>query len=122
MGGNAKDIYTKLPRYPSLFRVYVNDVDGGGDDASYDFFMVTVVRYAIRCARPQVNISEECRETILATDVTAYDIFDSARAEVLAVMEVRVTGRKPCAASNMCCVYYYILRVDQVHQAAKGTR
>lgn len=36
----------------------------------------------------QVNISEECREKVLATDVTAYDIFDDARAEVLAVMEV----------------------------------
>lgn len=36
----------------------------------------------------QVNISGECRERILATDVTAYDIFDEARTEVLAVMEV----------------------------------
>lgn len=36
----------------------------------------------------QVNISEECREKVLATDATAYDIFDDARAEVLAVMEV----------------------------------
>ena len=36
----------------------------------------------------QVNISEECREKVLGTDVTAYDIFDDARAEVLAVMEV----------------------------------
>lgn len=36
----------------------------------------------------QVNISEECREKVLATDVTAYDIFDDARAEVLEVMEV----------------------------------
>ena len=38
----------------------------------------------------QVNISGECRERILATDVTAYDIFDEARTEVLAVMEVRM--------------------------------
>lgn len=36
----------------------------------------------------QVNISEECRERVLATDVTAYDIFDEARTEVLTVMEV----------------------------------
>lgn len=36
----------------------------------------------------KVNISGECRDTVLATDVTAYDIFDEARAEVLLVMEV----------------------------------
>ena len=42
----------------------------------------------------QVNISGECRERILATDVTAYDIFDEARAEVLAVLEVCVRERK----------------------------
>lgn len=42
----------------------------------------------------QVNISAECREKILATDVTAFDLFDDARAEVLAVMEVRA----PCQA------------------------
>ena len=37
----------------------------------------------------QVNISGECREKILGTDVMAFDIFDEARAEVLALMEVR---------------------------------
>ena len=37
----------------------------------------------------QVNISGECRERILATDVTAFNIFDEARKEVLTVMEVR---------------------------------
>jgi len=36
----------------------------------------------------QVNISGECREQILATDVTAFSIFDGARKEVLEVMEV----------------------------------
>ena len=41
-----------------------------------------------RCYR-QVNISGECREKILGTDVMAFDIFDEARAEVLALMEVR---------------------------------
>lgn len=38
--------------------------------------------------RWQVNISGGCREAILSTDVTAHDIFDRARAEVLALMEV----------------------------------
>ncbi|CAN0440027.1 unnamed protein product, partial [Laminaria digitata] len=48
-----------------------------------------IVEQYIREGSPdQVNISEECRERVLATDVTAYDIFDDARAEVLAVMEV----------------------------------
>eukprot|EP00904_Undaria_pinnatifida_P012481 jgi/Undpi1/8363/HiC_scaffold_25.g10831.m1 len=47
-----------------------------------------IVEQYIREGSPdQVNISEECREKVLATDVTAYDIFDDARAEVLAVME-----------------------------------
>ncbi|CAM9700874.1 unnamed protein product [Ectocarpus sp. 4 AP-2014] len=35
----------------------------------------------------QVNVSGACREKILATDVTAFDIFEEARAEVLVVME-----------------------------------
>ena len=34
-----------------------------------------------------MNISGHCREAVLATDVTAYDIFDGARSEVLDVME-----------------------------------
>ncbi|CAB1104899.1 unnamed protein product [Ectocarpus sp. CCAP 1310/34] len=47
-----------------------------------------IVEQYIREGGPdQVNISGECREEILSTDVTAYDIFDRARAEVLAVME-----------------------------------
>ncbi|CAN0088475.1 unnamed protein product [Ectocarpus sp. 12 AP-2014] len=47
-----------------------------------------IVEQYIREGSPgQVNISGECREEILSTDVTAYDIFDRARAEVLAVME-----------------------------------
>ncbi|CAM9258383.1 unnamed protein product, partial [Scytosiphon promiscuus] len=47
-----------------------------------------IVEQFIRDGAPdQVNISEECRDKILATDVTAYDIFDDARKEVLAVME-----------------------------------
>lgn len=52
----------------------------------------------MRCVS-QVNISEECRERILATDVTAYDIFDEARAEVLAVLEV--SGL--CRNCTTCC-------------------
>lgn len=52
------------------------------------------VRHCLNDTYGQVNISEECREKVLATDVTAYDIFDDARAEVLAVMEVSVTP--PC--------------------------
>lgn len=41
------------------------------------------------CAEsPQVNVSGACREKILETDVTAFDIFEEARAEVLVVMEV----------------------------------
>ncbi|CAN0477642.1 unnamed protein product [Ectocarpus sp. 12 AP-2014] len=35
----------------------------------------------------QVNVSGACREKILTTDVTAFDIFEEARAEVLVVME-----------------------------------
>ncbi|CAB1106681.1 unnamed protein product [Ectocarpus sp. CCAP 1310/34] len=53
-----------------------------------DFYLDSLDREEIKeyFAR-QVNISGECREEILSTDVTAYDIFDRARAEVLAVME-----------------------------------
>ncbi|CAM9247127.1 unnamed protein product [Ectocarpus sp. 4 AP-2014] len=49
--------------------------------------MRIVAQYIREGAPDQVNISGECREEILSTDVTAYDIFDRARAEVLTVME-----------------------------------
>ncbi|CAN0187627.1 unnamed protein product, partial [Ectocarpus sp. 13 AM-2016] len=49
--------------------------------------MRIVDQYIKEGARDQVNVSGACREKILATDVTAFDIFDEARAEVLAVME-----------------------------------
>ncbi|CAM9864575.1 unnamed protein product [Ectocarpus sp. 6 AP-2014] len=49
--------------------------------------MRIVEQYIREGSHDQVNISGECREEILSTDVTAYDIFDRARAEVLAVME-----------------------------------
>ncbi|CAM9276032.1 unnamed protein product, partial [Pylaiella littoralis] len=49
--------------------------------------MRIVEQYIREGAPDQVNISGECRDTVLATDVTAYDIFDEARAEVLLVME-----------------------------------
>ncbi|CAN0141568.1 unnamed protein product, partial [Ectocarpus sp. 4 AP-2014] len=49
--------------------------------------MRIVEQYIKEGARDQVNVSGACREKILATDVTAFDIFDEARAEVLAVME-----------------------------------
>ncbi|CAM9367670.1 unnamed protein product [Sphacelaria rigidula] len=39
------------------------------------------------CAKT-VNISGKCREKLLSTDVTEYEIFDQARAEVLSVMEM----------------------------------
>ncbi|CBJ31534.1 signal transducer, putative [Ectocarpus siliculosus] len=49
--------------------------------------MRIVDQYIREGAAEQVNISGRCREEILSTDVTAYDIFDHARAEVLALME-----------------------------------
>ncbi|CAN0036855.1 unnamed protein product [Ectocarpus sp. 12 AP-2014] len=49
--------------------------------------MRIVARYIREGAPEQVNISVACREEILSTDVTAYDIFDRAREEVLALME-----------------------------------
>ncbi|CAN0228913.1 unnamed protein product, partial [Ectocarpus fasciculatus] len=49
--------------------------------------MRIVEQYIRQGAPEQVNISGRCREEILSTDVTAYDIFDHARAEVLALME-----------------------------------
>ncbi|CBJ31529.1 signal transducer, putative [Ectocarpus siliculosus] len=49
--------------------------------------MRIVAQYIREGAPDQVNISGECREEILSTDVTAYDIFDRARVEVLTVME-----------------------------------
>ncbi|CAM9384392.1 unnamed protein product [Ectocarpus fasciculatus] len=49
--------------------------------------MRIVARYIRDGAPEQVSISEACREEIVSTNVTAYDIFDRARAEVLAVME-----------------------------------
>ncbi|CAN0106221.1 unnamed protein product [Ectocarpus fasciculatus] len=49
--------------------------------------MRIVDQYIREGAPDQVNISGECRDMILSTDVTAYDIFDRARAEVLEVME-----------------------------------
>ncbi|CBJ31531.1 signal transducer, putative [Ectocarpus siliculosus] len=49
--------------------------------------MRIVAQYIKEGAPEEVNISGECREEILSTDVTAYDIFDRARVEVLTVME-----------------------------------
>ncbi|CAM9372968.1 unnamed protein product [Ectocarpus fasciculatus] len=49
--------------------------------------MRIVDQYIREGAPDQVNISGECREDILSTDVTAYDIFDRARTEVLDLME-----------------------------------
>ncbi|CAM9864710.1 unnamed protein product [Ectocarpus sp. 6 AP-2014] len=49
--------------------------------------MRIVDQYIREGAPDQVNISGECRDEILSTHVTAYDIFDRARAEVLEVME-----------------------------------
>ncbi|CAN0084437.1 unnamed protein product [Ectocarpus sp. 13 AM-2016] len=47
-----------------------------------------IVDQFIREGAPdQVNISGECRDDILSTHATAFDIFDRARAEVLDVME-----------------------------------
>lgn len=67
----------------------------------------------------QVNISEECRERLLATDVTAYDIFDEARAEVLAVMEVcafQIFGR--CFLSylqNLSSNFHHVLGISSAY-------
>ncbi|CAM9258459.1 unnamed protein product [Scytosiphon promiscuus] len=55
--------------------------------ASQAVTMRIVDRFVREDSPDQVNISQECRDHILATDVTAYDIFDGARKEVLAVME-----------------------------------
>ncbi|CAM9705339.1 unnamed protein product [Ectocarpus fasciculatus] len=49
--------------------------------------MRIVARYIREGAPEQVNLSGACRQAILSTDVTAHDIFDRARAEVLALME-----------------------------------
>ena len=73
-----------------------------------------------------MNISEECREKVLATDVTAYDIFDDARAEVLAVMEVRqsiYTGTQYIVVPNRCCWHSsYWYTVDAVGTISTGTQ
>lgn len=68
--------------------------------------MRIVERYIREDAPEQVNISEECRERILATDATAYDIFDEARAEVLGVLEARLDKR--LSKVGTCCGPFFL--------------
>ncbi|CAN0185542.1 unnamed protein product, partial [Discosporangium mesarthrocarpum] len=49
--------------------------------------MLIVDRFIVDRAEHQINISEECRERILCSEVTRFDIFDAAIAEVLHMME-----------------------------------
>eukprot|EP00904_Undaria_pinnatifida_P012482 jgi/Undpi1/8364/HiC_scaffold_25.g10832.m1 len=82
--------YIKTKVAQELVDFYLDSLDR---EEVKDFFerqavtMRIVQRYIREGAPDQVNISEECREKVLATDVTAYDIFDGARSEVLDVME-----------------------------------
>lgn len=73
-----------------------------------------------------MNISGQCREEILSTDVTAHDIFDRARAEVLAVMEVRqsrVCKKEPVSLflSNSLARFHQFLinSLDQYSQSSR---
>ncbi|CAM9480659.1 unnamed protein product, partial [Ascophyllum nodosum] len=82
--------YIKTKVAQELVDFYIDSLDR---EEVQNFFvrqaltMSIVDKYIREDAPCQVNISEECREKVLGTDVTAYDIFDDARAEVLAVME-----------------------------------
>ncbi|CAB1110198.1 unnamed protein product [Ectocarpus sp. CCAP 1310/34] len=82
--------YIKTKVAQELIDFYLDSLDR---EEVADFFerqaatMRIVDQYIKEGARDQVNVSGACREKILATDVTAFDIFDEARAEVLAVME-----------------------------------
>eukprot|EP00903_Cladosiphon_okamuranus_P013298 g12395.t2 len=81
-------IETKVAQ--ELVDFYLDSLDREEVEGFFDRQAVTmriVERYIREGAPEQVNISGECREDILSTDVTAHDIFDRARVEVLAVME-----------------------------------
>eukprot|EP00903_Cladosiphon_okamuranus_P006660 g6502.t2 len=82
--------YIKTKVAQELVDFYLDSLDREEVTGFFERQAVTmriVEQYVREDAPEQVNISEECRERILATDVTAYDIFDEARVEVLAVLE-----------------------------------
>ena len=125
---NQFRVDTSLAQWPSLgFLVLLHAarsksalllaVFGGGfvhttlNDAATKAMNTFLFRQQLPCAlfhanEHQVNISEECRERILATDVTAYDIFDEARTEVLVVMEVRMHSGN-CGPKVVRCLQSY---------------
>ncbi|CAM9739286.1 unnamed protein product, partial [Ectocarpus fasciculatus] len=82
--------YIKTKVAQELVDFYLDSLDR---EEVTDFFerqaatMRIVDQYIREGSSDQVNVSGACREKILATDVTAFDIFDEARAEVLVVME-----------------------------------
>ncbi|CAM9905729.1 unnamed protein product, partial [Hapterophycus canaliculatus] len=85
--------YVKTRVAQELVDFYLDSLDREEVTGFFERQAVTmrIVEQFIRDGAPdQVNLSEECREKVLATDVTAYDIFDDARKEVLGVMEVKL--------------------------------
>ncbi|CAM9758034.1 unnamed protein product [Ascophyllum nodosum] len=82
--------YIKTKVAQELVDFYLESLDR---EEVQDFFerqavtMRIVDRYIREGAPDQVNISGECRDNILETDVTSFDIFEDARREVLHVME-----------------------------------
>ncbi|CAM9633812.1 unnamed protein product [Ectocarpus sp. 13 AM-2016] len=82
--------YIKTKVVQELIDFYVDSLDR---EEVTDFFerqaatMRIVDQYIREGSSDQVNVSGACREKILTTDVTAFDIFEEARAEVLVVME-----------------------------------
>eukprot|EP00903_Cladosiphon_okamuranus_P006656 g6499.t1 len=82
--------YIKTKVAQELVNFYLDSLDREEVKGFFERQAVTmhIVEQYIREGAPdQVNISGECREKILATDVTAFNIFDEARKEVLTVME-----------------------------------
>ncbi|CAM9477524.1 unnamed protein product, partial [Hapterophycus canaliculatus] len=82
--------YIKTKVAQELVDFYLDSLDREEVSGFFERQAVTmriVDRFIREDSLDQVNISQECRDGILATDVTAYDIFDEARKEVLAVME-----------------------------------
>eukprot|EP00903_Cladosiphon_okamuranus_P006658 g6501.t1 len=82
--------YIKTKVAQELVDFYLDSLDREEVKGFFERQAVTmrIVEQYIREGAPdQVNISGDCRERILAMDVTAFNIFDEARKEVLTVME-----------------------------------
>eukprot|EP00903_Cladosiphon_okamuranus_P011013 g10402.t1 len=76
------------PELPDFYKACMDREQVEGYFERQAATMAIVDRFVAEGAEQEINISEECRERVLTSAVTRYNIFDEAIAEVLNIMEV----------------------------------